>query len=82
MFVLRQHQRYDIDDLIDWEPIDEQHRPRFRSNYPEDFLNRRPDWQNYDIDDEKIGLVAAVCFWSDSLYSLHFFQVQCARIGP
>ena len=46
--------KYDIDDVIDWQPIDDMHRPRFRSNYQEDYLNRRPDWQNYDIDDEKI----------------------------
>jgi len=58
----RYNNRYDIDDLIDWEPIDEQRRPRFQSNYPEDFLNRRPDWQNYDIDDEKIGLFVCTLF--------------------
>ena len=51
------HLKYDINDLLDWEPIDDQHRPRFRSNYSEDYLNRRPDWQNYDIDDEKIRCI-------------------------
>ncbi len=51
--------RYDVNDVLDWEPMDEARRPRFSSLRPEDFLHRRPDWQNYDMDDEKSSAMRA-----------------------